>query len=407
MKARQHFFNPEKEKTAVLQEIGGKALQLFGLQQVSGIRVPAWFVIKTSVFTQVLQLLKNQSFSHAEDFIREARKLDFLSQFGKQLASELEKAGLSDQLLAVRSSATVEDGRQVSFAGQFTSVLGVRGVDSLCEAVLQVWASVFSENVLAYNKGNETPAMAVVIQKMVDSECAGVCFSVDPVMQRFDVVVLSAVPGLGEALVSGETDADSWRILSDGTVLQKTMHREKALYLNPDGNTQWLKPVKTGPVLNKTQVLEIAKKVRLLESRCGSPQDMEWAVDRVDGSIQVLQTRPVTTFCVTGDVSIWDNSNIAESYPGVVRTLTFSFASDVYDSVYRQFVQLMGVPDTVVEKHRGVFANMLGQVQGRMYYNLLNWYRVLSMLPGFSLNRSFMEKNDGGESNSGESPATG
>jgi phosphohistidine swiveling domain-containing protein len=90
-------------------------------------------------------------------------------------------------------------------------------------------------------------------------------------------------------------------------------------------------------------------------------------------------------------LTIWDNSNIVESYPGVTSPLTFSFARYVYSHVYQAFSRMMGVSRRNVEDHRAVFENMLGRVDGRVYYNLLNWYRALALFPGFKANRAFME----------------
>ncbi len=89
---------------------------------------------------------------------------------------------------------------------------------------------------------------------------------------------------------------------------------------------------------------------------------------------------------------MWDNSNIAESYAGVTTPLTFSFARHVYEEVYRQFVNILQVPTARIERERDTFGRMLGLIQGRVYYNLLSWYRILGMLPGFSINRRFMEQ---------------
>lgn len=93
----------------------------------------------------------------------------------------------------------------------------------------------------------------------------------------------------------------------------------------------------------------------------------------------------------TPDLTIWDNSNIVESYPGVTSPLTFSFARYVYSEVYQAFSRLMGVSGRKIQDHRAVFENMLGRVDGRVYYNLLNWYRALALFPGFKANRAFME----------------
>ena len=89
---------------------------------------------------------------------------------------------------------------------------------------------------------------------------------------------------------------------------------------------------------------------------------------------------------------IWDNSNIIESYNGVVSPLTFSFAREAYAGVYRQFCRMLRVPAPVIAAHDDLFGNMLGLVRGRVYYNLLNWYRLLALLPGFAANRRFMEQ---------------
>ena len=128
----------------------------------------------------------------------------------------------------------------------------------------------------------------------------------------------------------------------------------------------------------------------------GSPQDIEWAFD--ERGLHMLQSRPITTLGsrheaeTDGDLVIWDNSNIVESYPGVTSPLTFSFARYVYAHVYRGVLEADGRVGRAWSKSIGaVFENMLGRVDGRVYYNLLNWYRALALFPGFKANRKFME----------------
>ena len=91
-------------------------------------------------------------------------------------------------------------------------------------------------------------------------------------------------------------------------------------------------------------------------------------------------------------LTIWDNSNIVESYSGVTTPLTFSFVREIYAYVYQRFCRLMGVPPGVIAANDDTFRNMLGLVRGRIYYNLLNWYRTLALLPGYAVNRAFMEQ---------------
>ena len=152
-------------------------------------------------------------------------------------------------------------------------------------------------------------------------------------------------------------------------------------------------------------MVRVACAARGLAERLGAPQDIEWAMvgEGASRRLLLLQTRPITTLgsgggdtraarAATGARRVWDNSNIAESYAGVTTPLTFSFARSVYEEAYRQFCRLMGVSETLIASHREVFGNMLGLVRGRVYYNLINWYRTLALFPGFALNRGFMER---------------
>ena len=126
----------------------------------------------------------------------------------------------------------------------------------------------------------------------------------------------------------------------------------------------------------------------------GCPQDIEWAIE--GGCLYLLQARPITALSEVvdpdGALCLWDNSNIAESYAGVTTPLTFSFARRAYEEVYRQFCRLMRVPAARIAAHHDTFPRMLGLIRGRVYYNLLSWYRVLALLPGYALNRGFMEQ---------------
>ena len=125
----------------------------------------------------------------------------------------------------------------------------------------------------------------------------------------------------------------------------------------------------------------------------GKPQDLEWAIS--GGRLYLLQARPVTGFEKipdrSGACTIWDNSNIIESYAGVTTPLTFSFIQEVYTEVYQEFCRMMGVEEELIGQNKDLF-RMLGLIKGRVYYNLLHWYQVLSLLPGYEINARFMEQ---------------
>jgi len=323
---------------------GGKAEALADLIR-AGFRVPPFFVAPEGSGEESL-----------------------LAAFDEQFAA--------DARVACRSSARGEDSSEHSFAGQYSSFLDV-GRSDLVSRVAEVWASGDSERAATYGseRNAEVLAPAAIVQEMVDAAFAGVAFSADPVTGNRDITVVSAVRGWGESLVSGEVDGETVVIESEGTIRDRKGDVSVGL---PDD-----------------LACDVADLARRAETHFGSPQDIEWATGR-DGTLHLLQSRPITTLppAPVADVTplIWDNSNIAESYSGVTTPLTYSFARRAYENVYREFCRLLGVPKDRIEQGDPVFRAMIGLIRGRIYYNLVSWYRVLAMLPGFRVNRSFMEQ---------------
>ncbi len=207
--------------------------------------------------------------------------------------------------LAVRSSATAEDRPEASFAGQYRSVIGVRGPDALCDAILTVWRSFFSSHALVARAAHDSlggdEAMAVLILPVIEAECAGVCFSADPVDPHRDQVVVTAAWGLGAGVVDGSVATDTAWVRRHGYAegFEVSEHRvaEKAekLVLAPEGGLQRV-PVPADhrraaclpePWLQRVAQFGVAAEVLL-----GCPQDMEWAI--AGGQVWVLQSRPLT-----------------------------------------------------------------------------------------------------------------
>ena len=321
---------------------GGKARSL---QQLAGLPIPPFFVIDPGTSPEHLE--------------RRARDL-----------------GPS---LAVRSSAAEEDGHQHSFAGQLESFLSVPP-EEVADRVQQVRTSVHSDRIQSYCKEKGLPPPSepsVIVQQMVEARVAGVAFAVDPVEGRWDRVLISAVPGLGDQLVDGQLDACTWRLDPQNRIVDRQIPK--------DGDPQ---------LLSDAELASVADLVRTCTRKQGRPQDIEWAFDT--DHLYLLQSRAVTTMgkiddpC--GQLALWDNSNIAESYGGITTPMTAAFAAMAYAEVYREFCKLMGVSRKVIEEKEPVFRGLTGLQQGRMYYNLLNWYRLLACFPGFSVNRKFMEQ---------------
>ncbi|MES2997432.1 MAG: PEP/pyruvate-binding domain-containing protein [Verrucomicrobiota bacterium] len=289
------------------------------------------------------------------------------------LAAALVKIGGNE--FAVRSSAAAEDGSAHSFAGQFETFLHVAASD-VANRIVAVRASAGAATVTSYchERGIAPPGTPVVlVQRMISPRAAGVAFSADPVNGRRNLAIVSAIAGTGDKLVSGECDGETWEIGPLGEIS-----------VRPDS-----------PLLFDIEACGIAVLARGCADTAGRPQDIEWAIDQA-GTLWLLQSRAITTLATLpypdDELRVWDNSNIAESYGGVTTPLTFSFARRIYESVYREFCRLMSVPEHRIRRADNVFPGMLGLIRGRTYYNLANWYRVLALLPGFNLNRSFMEQ---------------
>ncbi|MEU7163280.1 PEP/pyruvate-binding domain-containing protein [Streptomyces morookaense] len=246
--------------------VGRKAAQLGALRR-EGFPVPPGLVLTVEAFDAVLDELR-----------RAARAPEGIAAADLPLPPEVLHAvgdiaaRFPDTELAVRSSGVAEDAPDRSYAGQYTTVLGVRGHEALAEAVRTCLASAFSRQVTAYQDPSGTyPGLAVLVQPMVEAVAAGVAFSVNPVDGSRDETVVNAVRGLGERLVSGHAAPDEWSVRG-GSAPQRTAGAEDALTAG--------------------QIARVALLTREVADWAGCPQDVEWAW--ADGAPVLLQARPVT-----------------------------------------------------------------------------------------------------------------
>jgi pyruvate,water dikinase len=388
---------------AARAQLGGKAGALASMGSAR-LPIPPWFVVSPAAFPLALseELRNLASGSEARMQVALAR-LAPAEEVQAALAFAIARLCPAGEMVAVRSSALDEDGSEHSFAGQLDSFLFVPAAD-VAQKVAAVWCSGFSARVLAYRRERGLTPLpsppAVLVQRMVAAEAAGVAFSADPVSGRRGIAVVSGVHGLGTALVSGECDADTWRVERNGKIVEREIADKRTAHRAAPGNNEGVRSVAVAPdcanapCLTNEHVREVAELARRAARHFGRPQDIEWAV--ADGRMHLLQSRPITSLAALPDpdgaLNIWDNSNIAESYGGVTTPLTFSFARHIYEEVYRQFCRIMAVPAKTIAANERIFPRMLGLVRGRVYYNLLNWYRLLALLPGFTTNRRFMEQ---------------
>ena len=282
----------EIDKTQVAL-VGGKGANLGELIRIEGVVVPDGFCVTTGAFRRVMatvpridHLLGRLSGLDPDDrqpigpLSAEIRQAIEVTAIPDDLAAAITAAVTrlgQPAACAVRSSATAEDLPTASFAGQQDSYLNIVGPAAVLEHVSRCWASLFTERAVTYRQrngfGHRKVHMAVVVQRMVFPQAAGVLFTADPLTSNRRVTSIEAVAGLGEALVSGLVNPDRYRV-RDGEVTDRTHPGEQ-------------------PILTDSQVLRLARLGRRIEAHFGQPQDIEWCL--ADGEFQIVQSRPVTT----------------------------------------------------------------------------------------------------------------
>jgi pyruvate,water dikinase len=268
-----------------------------------GMPVPPGFVVHADALAACLSDGSAELLRAAREERERAPELVAAAEVGEELRSAIEGAyaelGEGDPAVAVRSSACAEDSQEASFAGQQETYLHVRGAAQVLERLRDCWASFFSERALFYREQRgslDDLGMAVVVQRMVSADVAGVLFTMDPVQRRRDRMVVEAVFGLGEAVVSGQVTPDHFVLARDGTVKRERLAVQPlAVVSGSSGGTvaRELSQDEGGAAtLGADELRRLARLGAELEERLGGPQDIEWALE--GGELYVLQCRPVT-----------------------------------------------------------------------------------------------------------------
>ncbi|MFD7021584.1 PEP/pyruvate-binding domain-containing protein [Promicromonospora sukumoe] len=205
----------------------------------------------------------------------------------------------AEPAVAVRSSATAEDLPGMSFAGQQDSFLNIQGEDALLRAVRDCWASLWTARAIGYRARRGIPAddvtLAVVVQRLVDADAAGVLFTVDPMTGSRDRVLINAAWGLGEAVVGGRVTPDTFYVDRVGGAVERAVSTKDVRTVRTAGGTR-TDPVPAAlrdrPSLTDEQAVRLAALGVRIEELYGVAMDVEWALR--DGAPAVLQARPVT-----------------------------------------------------------------------------------------------------------------
>jgi len=321
--------------------VGGKGANL-GEMIKSDISIPFGFIVtsnafnffikKTQVFQKILKLLDNLNYENQKELnevsIQIKNMIDnaplnnrFTSllvnyyhdiclneekYFKKQISSL--KTGYykinsiyKSPFVAVRSSATAEDSKDSSFAGQQDSFLNIKGETSLIHKIKQCWASLYTERSIYYRKqkkiNEEDMGIAVVVQRMIQSDKSGIGFSIDPVTGNKNSLIIEAIFGLGEYIVQGKVTPDHYEIDKNSfVIINKEVSTQKIKLVKVNG---YDKEIKVNKKLEKNQkitdieLVEIALLLKQIEALYFFPQDIEWAIEK--GKVFIIQSRPITT----------------------------------------------------------------------------------------------------------------
>ncbi len=316
----QIVHNLEEIQVDDVENHGGKAVNLVKLAQ-SGFLTPAGFSISSIGFAQMVE--NNQDLANflkqaddSEDFeeileiSENLQKMIEKYRVPKSLESEitigiqnLNELSTSSELgFAVRSSATIEDHRDISFAGQAESYLCIKSFRKIIESVKKVWQSAFSERAIIYLKTKRIPLrqmkMAVIVQEMIPADISGVMFTVNVANNNANELLINAAWGFGDALVSGKIVPDTYILTkTPSSVIQRTLGGKNFTSIPKRGQLTLEKtPMdrQAKHTLDDETLFDIAEVGLKIESEMEYPQDIEWCI-KPDGSLVILQSRPITT----------------------------------------------------------------------------------------------------------------
>ncbi len=369
---------------------GGKGANLGELSRIAGIEVPEGFCVTAGAYKELIRNNEEFNLLLAQLSVLGAENRDGIGELSaklrkvieglavpkaieEEIASHVVRLG-EDNAYAVRSSATAEDLPTASFAGQQDTYLNIAGNEAILRHIRKCWASLFTDRAVTYRIRNgfahNAVYLAVVIQRMVFSQAAGVMFTADPTTSNRKIVSVDASFGLGEALVSGLVNADTYQVREGRIVGKKISTKKVAIYASKTGGTQKRSvdaERQNMPAVTDAHILRLERAGRKIEAHFGSPQDIEWCLD--DDTFYIVQSRPITTLFPIPDA----NDHDAHVYVSVghqqmmtdpIRPLGLSLfqltaARPMYNAGGRLFVDV--APDLASPARRVILVDVLGK----------------------------------------------
>ena len=353
---------------ATLENVGGKGASLAKML-AAGLPVPDGFHVTTEAYRRfvdenkiqprILETLRGIDPSDSNALENISKQISSFFAEGKtppEITAAIAEAyaALNNIPVAVRSSATAEDLPDASFAGQQETYLNIRGTDRVLEAIKKCWASLWTARAIAYriknNIDQNTVALAVVVQKLVFADAAGIMFTANPINGKRGELLINAAWGLGEAVVSSIVTPDTITIMkATGRVLQRDIAEKNLMTVRTDEGTSEV-PVpgslKRKAVLSKAQTEELTRLGVKIEQFYRMPMDVEWALEK--GRFFIVQSRPITVLPLEWSApeqkALYTRGSLAEHLPAPVTPLFATLGLEIVNAVsFRLFEQFMGV----------------------------------------------------------------
>ncbi len=394
----QYLIIPDTSQHYNKNLLGGKAFNLIEMQKAQ-LPVPAFAIIPSTVVALILAPIQNdidnlilnidkktpQSLANTAKAIQaKILALDIPIEIQNEVNSLFQHPFSPNTYVAVRSSATAEDGQNASFAGQHATFLSVNQED-IFDKIKHCIASAWNVGALTYRlqKGIKIQNIqyAIAIQKMVAAKKSGVGFSMHLQGNLADAVLVAGF-GLGEGIVSDQVETDTFIINRQSQNISKKIaaKKEQLIFHSQKGiiNTAVPTPLQNETTLTDEEIQRVFKLMIKTESLLSCPADVEFSFDE-NGNLFLLQMRPITAIDFDS-IKILDNTNIVESYPEVTLPLSFSFALKAYEKVFTGSSKAFWVSQKVIQRDAKIFKNLLAHYCGRVYYRLDNWYRMMGLV---------------------------
>jgi phosphohistidine swiveling domain-containing protein len=417
MSSKEHFtINLGEITKNDTKVVGGKAANLGEL--VNRFNIPKGYVITTPAYRQFVEN------NHLDDFIKKSlgtidygnyasvekhaegiREYVLKCKLPPHVASEVRNkySHLGFRDVAIRSSATAEDLPSASFAGQYESFLNVSSAEQLLNSVLKCYASLWSARALSYRHENGIPQskveLAVIVQEMVPAKSAGVLFTRNPVSPEKDQLLIESNFGLGESIMSGRSTPDEFVVRRSGrstlekfSILDKRIGKKrlavKEKKSRSEGGIEYVElseEENAASSLTNHQIIELSQVGTRIESHFGSPQDIEWAIDR-NNKLHVLQARPITSLRKSApeDDVLWSRGYADDYWNDPVTPLYFELLGDPLTNVVNvELNSIMG--------YKRMDDQLLKLYNAHVYFNLKVLRRkVENEIPGMVRNEDVL-----------------